>query len=136
MEYLPALLRRATFLRYVIASVGALAVDVGIFLIAMKMGVPSVGAAAIGYGCGILAHWVLSSRTVFQDRVSGRGTSERTKQKAMFTISALLGLAVTMAIVALGGVIGVDPRIAKLVAIVVSFQLTFMLRNLLIFRTS
>jgi putative flippase GtrA len=99
------------------------------------MGVPSVGAAAFGYGCGILAHWLLSSRTVFQDRVSGRGTAERTKQKAMFTISAFLGLAVTMAIVALGGVVGVDPRVAKLVAVIVSFQLTFMLRNLLIFRT-
>jgi putative flippase GtrA len=136
MEFLPALLRRATFLRYVIASVGALAVDMGIFLSAMQFGVAHVAAAALGYICGIFAHWILSSRTVFQDRVSGRGTSERTKQKAMFIVSALLGLGVTTGIVALGGVIDVDPRIAKLVAIAVSFQMTFMLRNLLIFRTS
>jgi putative flippase GtrA len=135
MQRIPALLRRATFMRYAMASVGALSVDMGLFLAALKIGVPDVAAAAFGYACGILAHWILSSRAVFQDRVSGRGTAERTKQKAMFTISALLGLAVTMAIVALGGIVGVDPRVAKLVAIIVSFQLTFMLRNLLIFRT-
>lgn len=136
MQRIPALLRRATFLRYVMASVGALAIDMGLFLAALQMGVPNVAAAAFGYASGILAHWLLSSRAVFQDRVSGRGTSERTKQKAMFIVSALLGLAVTMGIVGLGSAINVDPRIAKLVAIVVSFQLTFMLRNLLIFRTS
>lgn len=134
MELLPVLLRRATFLRYVAVSVGALAADMGVFLAALHIGIYSVLASAIGYTCGILAHWILSSRAVFKDRVSGRGTNERTKQKAMFAISALLGLGVTMAIMTLGSLVSVDPHIAKLVAICISFQMTFMLRNLLIFR--
>jgi putative flippase GtrA len=91
-------------------------------------------AAAIGYGVGIVAHWTLSSRKVFQDRVSERGTRERTQQKAMFVVSALLGLIVTMSIVGVGEALGLDPRIAKVMAIGVSFMLTYLLRNVVIFR--
>jgi putative flippase GtrA len=91
-------------------------------------------AAAIGYSVGIVTHWLLSSRKVFQDRVSDRGTKERTQQKAMFVVSALLGLAVTMIIVGVGDALGLDPRIAKIMAIGISFMLTYLLRNMVIFR--
>jgi putative flippase GtrA len=127
--------RQLTFIRYVVISVGALAVDMGVFLALLKGGMVSTVAAAIGYGVGIIAHWTLSSRKVFQDRVSERGTKERTQQKAMFVVSALLGLVVTMSIVGIGDALGLDPRIAKVMAIGVSFMLTYLLRNLLIFRT-
>ena len=126
--------RQAVFIRYVVISAGALAVDLGIFLIALNLGVNSVLASATGYICGILAHWILSSRTIFQDRVAERGTTDRTKQKFMFTMSATLGLAVTICIVALGEMISVEPRITKLFAVALSFLLTFALRNSLIFR--
>jgi putative flippase GtrA len=128
------LLEKLLYLRYVLVSFGALAVDMGVFLAILSAHIPSVAASAIGYSCGILAHWILSSRTVFQDRVSARGSDERTRQKAMFVLSALLGLGVTMAIVGFGEAMGVDPRISKLVAIVVAFQITYLLRNSLIFR--
>lgn len=127
--------RQLTFLRYVVVSVGALAVDMGVFLALLKGGMISTIAAAIGYGIGIVAHWTLSSRKVFQDRVSERGTRERTQQKAMFVVSALLGLVVTMSIVGVGDALGLDPRIAKVMAIGVSFMLTYLLRNVVIFRT-
>lgn len=127
-------LRRNVFLRYVAVSVGALAADMLIFLILLSSGMPGVAASAIGYSVGILTHWILSSRKVFHDRVSEKGTAARTQQKAMFLISALLGLLLTMAIVGAGSMAGLDPRLAKICAIIISFMLTYMLRNIVIFR--
>lgn len=128
-------LRGNVFIRYVAVSLGALAADMAVFLVLLNGGVPSVGASAIGYSVGILAHWILSSRTVFQDRVSERGTTARTQQKAMFVMSALLGLLLTMAIVGAGTAAGIDARLAKICAIGVSFLLTYLLRNVVIFRS-
>jgi putative flippase GtrA len=126
--------RQLTFLRYVVVSIGALAVDMAVFLALLQTGLPSPIAAAIGYSVGIAAHWMLSSRKVFQNRVSDRGTRERTQQKGMFVVSALLGLIVTMSIVGIGDGLGIDPRIAKVMAIGMSFVITYLLRNVVVFR--
>jgi putative flippase GtrA len=125
--------RDARFIRYLMASVGALAVDVGSFLALLSLGVMAAAASAVGYCLGILAHWLLSSRTVFSDSVAERG-AERTKQKAMFVVSALLGLALTTLIVGGADIAGADPRPAKLVAVVASFALTWVLRSKIVFR--
>ena len=122
------------FLRYVAVSVGALATDMGVFLALLEFGLPSMAASAVGYSIGILTHWMLSSRKVFQDRVSDKGTAERTQQKAMFLASALLGLLMTVIIVGAGTALGMDPRLAKILAIIISFLLTYALRNIVIFR--
>jgi putative flippase GtrA len=127
--------RQLTYMRYLVVSVGALSVDLGLFLILLHFGVVSMAASAIGYSVGIAVHWFLSSRKVFGDRVSDRGTAERTQQKAMFVMSALLGLGMTTAIVGAGDALGFDPRVAKIVAIGISFQLTYLLRNVIIFRS-
>lgn len=127
--------RDIRLIRYALASVGALAVDFGSFLILLSLGVMAAGASAIGYIFGILAHWLLSSRTVFHDTVAERGR-ERTKQKAMFVMSALAGLAITIVIVGGADVSGIDPRLAKLVAIVVSFAVTWLLRSKIVFRVN
>ena len=121
------------FVRYGLASVGALAVDMGIFLALLAMAVPAAPASALGYALGIVAHWLLSSRAVFADTVAERGV-ERTKQKALFVVSAMIGLGLTTAIVGMADLGGFDPRLAKLVAIVVSFTATWMLRNKVVFR--
>ena len=71
---------------------------------------------------------------MFQDRVSEKGTAARTQQKAMFLASALLGLLMTVAIVGTGAALGIDPRLAKIIAIIISFLLTYALRNIVIFR--
>lgn len=128
--------RQLTYLRYLVVSVAALAVDLGLFLALLQMGMVSMAASAVGYSAGIAVHWFLSSRKVFGDRVSDKGTSERMQQKAMFVMSALLGLGLTTAVVGLGDALGFDPRIAKIVAIGVSFQLTYLLRNVIIFRSA
>jgi putative flippase GtrA len=126
-------LRDMRLVRYLAASAGALAVDMGSFLALLALGAWSAPAAAAGYSLGILAHWLLSSRAVFNDAVAPRGLV-RTRQKALFVGSALIGLALTTAIVGLGDLAGLDPRIAKGGAIVASFALTWLLRSRIVFR--
>lgn len=122
------------WLRYIGASVLALATDGGLFLALLAGGMLPVTASATGYVMGILVHWLVSSRLVFADGAAARGSDERTRQKALFVGSALVGLAITTAIVGGGSAAGLDPRLAKLVAIVVSFQATYMLRRHVVFR--
>lgn len=126
-------LRDIRFVRYLLASVGALAVDLGSFLVLLSLGLFAAGASALSYSIGILAHWLLSSRKVFHDTVAERGM-ERTRQKALFVFSALLGLALTTAIVGGADMAGIDPRPAKLVAVAASFLLTWSLRSKIVFR--
>jgi len=121
--------------RYGLASVGALAVDLGSFLALLALGAPAAASSALGYALGIVAHWLLSSRAVFADTVARAGR-ERTKQKALFVVSAMIGLGLTTGIVGLADLGGIDPRIAKLAAIAVSFTVTWMLRNKVVFRGS
>ena len=127
-------LRGNVFLRYVAVSIGALATDMIVFLLLLETGMPGTAASAVGYSVGIFAHWILSSRKVFNDRVSEKGTAARMQQKAMFLASALIGLALTIIVVGAGTTLGIDARVAKVVAIATSFVLTYLLRNVVIFR--
>ena len=119
--------------RYLLASVGALAVDVGLFLTFLAAGAWPATASAAGYCAGIVAHWLLSSRAVFTDTVAASGMA-RTQQKLLFVASALIGLALTTLIVWAGARAGLDPRIAKVAAIGVSFSMTWLLRSKVVFR--
>jgi len=121
--------------RYLLASVGALAVDMSTFLALLAFGTWAAGASAVGYAAGILAHWLMSSRAVFADRVAERGLP-RTQQKVLFVASAVLGLGLTTGIVFAGDTAGLDPRAAKLVAIAVSFAATWLLRSRVVFSAS
>lgn len=119
------------YLRYIAVSGGALGVDLGAYFVMLHAGVAAALAAAIGYLAGVVVHWILSSRLVFDD-VAERGLA-RTKQKALFLTSAFIGLGITVAIVALATRFGLDPRLAKLVAVAVSFQTTYLLRRNIVF---
>jgi putative flippase GtrA len=120
------------YARYIAASTAALAVDFGLFMAILALGAPSAAAAALGYVAGIICHWLVSSRAVFTGRVAEAGAS-RHRQQALFVASGLVGLAVTAAIVGTGTHYGLDARVAKLVAIVVSFQATYLLRQKVVF---
>ena len=124
----------ARWLAYLFASGLALGTDAGLFLLLLGGGVAPVAASALGYGMGILVHWLVSSRLVFADGAAARGSGERHRQKLLFVGSALVGLAVTTAIVGAGSALGLDPRLAKLAAILVSFQTTYLLRRHIVFR--
>ncbi|HYD24946.1 MAG TPA: GtrA family protein [Croceibacterium sp.] len=131
-----ALLSRVSdvrLVRYLLASIGALAVDMGCFLALLALSMWPAAASAVGYCAGIVAHWLMSSRAVFADTVAERGI-ERTRQKALFVGSALLGLGLTAGIVFAGDNAGLDPRAAKLVAIAASFAATWLLRSKIVFR--
>lgn len=132
MRYVLAL-ADVMLIRYLLASVLALAVDVGSFLILLQAGIGAAPASALGYSIGIVAHWLLSSRTVFVSGVVTQGPG-RTRQKVLFVMSALLGLALTTGIVGLVSSGGADPRLAKLIAIAVSFAATWLLRERVVFR--
>jgi len=127
------LINRITYLRYTLASLVALGVDMGLFLLLIGAAMLPALASAIGYSIGILVHWLISSRLVWKDETRARGAGRR-EQKTLFVASALAGLAVTTAIVALGDIADFDARLSKLLAIVVSFHLTYWLRRTLIFR--
>lgn len=126
-------LRRVMLLRYLFASIGALAVDMGSFLALLALGTAPVIASAAGYSLGIVAHWLLSSRAVFTDSVAtNRGA--RNRQKALFVGSALVGLAMTTLIVGVGTGLGLDSRLSKIVAIGASFTATWLLRKRIVFQ--
>ena len=133
MTALLSSLQGIRLIRYGFASVAALAVDLGCFLALIALLVPAAPASAAAYCAGIATHWVLSSRTVFTDAVAAQGP-ERTRQKVLFIGSALIGLAITTAIVGMGDAAGFDPRIAKLAAIFASFTATWLLRSRVVFR--
>jgi len=126
----------ARWLNYLLASGLALGSDAGLFLLLLSAGLTPMIASAIGYCAGILVHWLVSSRLVFADGAAARGTGERHRQKLLFIGSALIGLALTTAIVGVGTALGLDPRLAKLAAIVVSFQATYLLRRHIVFRAA
>lgn len=119
--------------RYGFASAAALMVDMGVFLLLLSMSTAAAQASALAYSTGIVTHWLISSRVVFRDTVAERGHL-RTQQKVLFVGSALVGLAVTTTVVGVGDVAGIDPRYAKLIAIVMSFAATWLLRSKVVFR--
>lgn len=120
------------YTRYIGASVVSLGIDFAVFMAALSLGMPPALAAATGYISGIVCHWAISTRLVFAARVATSATGRR-QQQALFVLSALVGLGITTGIVGLGSYFGLDPRIAKGVAIVVSFQATYVLRKKVVF---
>lgn len=123
---------RATLLRYLGASAVALAADMGGFLALLRLGLGAAPAAALGYTLGIAVHWWLCAHSVFAGAVAQEGP-ERWRQKGLFVASALVGLMLTTAIVGAGALAGLDPRLAKLVAVGASFAATYLLRARLVF---
>jgi putative flippase GtrA len=120
------------YTRYVGASLVSLGVDFCIFMAALSLGFAPAPAAAIGYIAGIVCHWLISSRMVFTSQIASTSVGRR-QQQGLFALSALVGLGITTGIVGLGSHYGLDPRLAKGVAIVVSFQSTYVLRRKVVF---
>ncbi|MET0251256.1 MAG: GtrA family protein, partial [Novosphingobium sp.] len=123
----------STLVRYLLASIGALAVDSGCFFALLVGGCPAIAAAAAGYALGVVVHWLLSSRTVFAETAAPGGAA-RHRQKALFAGSALIGLGLTAAIVGVATALGLEPRLGKVVAIAASFAATWLMRERIVFR--
>lgn len=133
MRAIAGKLWRDTFLRYFAASGIALAVDAASFFMLVALGAAAGASAALAYSTGIVAHWLITSRAVFAEDLAERGRA-RTRQKVLFVLSALAGLALTTAIISAGAAMGASLVAAKGVAVVVSFTSTWLIRRWVVFR--
>lgn len=124
---------RLRYARYLVASAMSLGVDLASFLLMLQINIPAVQASMLGYTSGLVVHWLLSSRLVFANKIQST-VAARTRQKLLFVLSALIGLAITAALIRCGMQLGIHPGLSKLAAIAVSFNVTYMLRHYLIFR--
>ena len=115
---------RLMFARYLLASIIALASDFALFLLLDRLGLAPVAAACGGYAGGLLVHWAISVRFVFD---TGAGPSHG--QRLAFIASALLGMGMTMAMVGALSVVGVAPALAKLLSVPVSFLTVYAIRK-------
>lgn len=125
--------------RYAGVSALAMAVDLIAYSVAIGRDSPPAFAAGLGYFIGMVAHFLLSRRWVFQSQTSGLA---RWSEWANFAFTGLVGLLLTTFIVAsLSQALSVGPTaqwapfIAKFVAILVSFGVVFWLRNRFVFRS-
>jgi putative flippase GtrA len=132
---LPRALRSAGVMpqlsRYAVVSALALALDFAVFLLinaALKL--PTL-AGVIGYGCGIILHYHLSRRFVFNTAGSQKSAHRLFSE---FVASGLVGLAVTAGAIALAtGPLGLTPIMAKVLAVAASFVGVYVIRRSIVF---
>jgi putative flippase GtrA len=117
--------------RYTLVSGVAVAADFGAFLALSLAGVRPAPAGAIGYAAGMLVHYLLSSRFVFD---ATRSAKSEQRQMAGFVLSGLAGLTSTFLIIAVATeAFGVGPVNAKAIAVIVSFLAVFAIRRTFVF---
>jgi len=123
---------RFAFIRYTAASVFALGIDFTIFMLALSNAVSPVWAACVGYCAGVATHWFLCSRAVFATHLAPSGLL-RMQQQLLFAGSAVVGLIITLTVVGIGAMVGAEPRISKILAVGISFQVIYLLRRKFVF---
>jgi putative flippase GtrA len=116
---------------YTIVSVIALGVDLAIFNGLIFGGTRAVVAGAAGYLVGMVVHYVLSARYVFDTTNSSKGNARRF---AEFALSGAIGLAITWALIHLAIDVFYLPAMAgKVAAVGTSFIVVFLLRRGIVF---
>lgn len=124
---------RIEFLRYFLASVAALVVDLACLKLLLQTPLYAGISAGIAYSVGIVVIWLLLSRFVFADGAAQTGR-QRMQQKALFLTTAWAGLAITTGIVSLAEFFGADVWLSKGLAIFVSFTTNYLVRKFVVFR--
>lgn len=125
---LAGLFERLMFARYLLASICALSSDFIVFLALDHGGAASMIAALGGYAVGLIIHWIISTRFVFD--LYGGPTH---RQRIGFVASAAVGMGLTMALVGALSAVGVIPAIAKLASVPASFLSVYAIRKYGIF---
>lgn len=121
---------RLTLTRYLAASILSLCVDMGAFLALCALGIAPWWAAFVSYALGIIVHWLLSVRFVFAATI---GAGPTRGQQVQFLLSALMGLAITVGVVALLTALGIMALAAKGAAVLVSFIAVYLVRKHVVF---
>lgn len=124
VRLLAALVARFMLARYLLASASALTADMIVFLALSRGGASPMMAALGGYAVGLIVHWVISTRFVFDMR--GGATHG---QLMGFVATALLGLGITMGVVGSLSAVGLPPALAKLISVPASFFTVYAARK-------
>lgn len=129
-----ALLRHemtAQLARYALVSALALALDFSLFLILNDVSGHPTLSGVCGYAAGIVLHYFLSRRFVFD---VGGSTKAAHRRFVEFVASGGVGLLVTgVAISVATGLFGATPIAAKLLAAAASFIGVFLIRRKFVF---
>lgn len=116
---------------YTIVSAVALGVDLVIFTGLARSGVRAAAAGIIGYAVGLLVHYILSVRFVFETEGS---TKSGLRRFAEFVVSGGVGILITWAIIAFSTeVLHFPALLAKAGAVGTSFIVVFILRKGIVF---
>jgi putative flippase GtrA len=121
-----------SLMRYPLASAAALAFDGGAFLSLIALGVDPVRATLAAYGSGVAVHWLLSTRYVFKQSAKLTGAARRLA-KLLFIMTAIIGLAVSAAVVSWSISLGAGPVTAKAIAVIASYLVTYVSRRQFVF---
>lgn len=116
---------------YLVVSVLALAGDTSVYLALAAWGIAPMLAGGVGYALGLIAHYLLSRLFVFDASATAKGNA---RLFAEFAASGLLGLGLTMAVIAVAvGVLGLALLPAKIAAVGLSFVAVFLIRKYMVF---
>jgi putative flippase GtrA len=117
--------------RYILVSLVAVAADFGLFVVLAWANGKASLAGVLGYAAGMLVHYLLSSRFVFDSAASGKSEP---RQLVEFALSGLAGLSLTGLIIAVATEAwGLTPVAAKVIAVLVSFAAVFLIRRCFVF---
>jgi putative flippase GtrA len=117
--------------RYTLVSIAALAADFTIYIGLCSSEIKASLAGVAGYAVGMIVHYILSSRFVFDTQGSYKSEQRRFVE---FMLSGLVGITLTGFIIAMAtGAFGVPPIGAKVAATVISFGAVFAIRRSLVF---
>lgn len=116
---------------YTVVSAVALGVDLVIFSGLARSGVRPAAAGIIGYAVGLILHYALSVRFVFETEGS---TKSGLRRFAEFVVSGGVGILITWAIIAFSTEVLHFPALfGKICAVGTSFIVVFILRKGIVF---
>ena len=117
--------------RYSAASALALALDFTVYLVLTTGDMKPVLAGVLGYGAGLVLHFLLSSRFVFNATAANNA---QTRLFGKFALSGLAGIATTAIVMALAtDLAGLPGLPAKVLAAATSFVFVYWLRCTMVF---
>jgi alpha-1,2-mannosyltransferase len=120
--------------RYLLVSVGALAIDYAIYigLLESKIDIGPAIAAAIGYFVGAIVHYWASRRFVFP---SGWMHERQAAEFGLFLLTGVVGAAFTSGVIwSISKLFDAGVHLPKIIAVITSFLLVYGMRKLLVFR--
>ncbi len=121
-----------SLVKYVVVGVSAFLVEYISFLVLFRqLGLSIVGANILSFVFGLMSSFILNRLWTFNDASHRHKT---TKQFGMYTLLAVINLALTIAIVQVLVNLDIRADISKLLAMVVTSLWNFILFKLVIFR--